>query len=219
MASSVSFLFLLLLGLFTLVGSEDCSMYGGKYEWCDSGKFCCGTCGDTYCCSDLQKKLQARLDCLLEKGFKNLGPPPQSDSVPVEVIVPIVVPILVTFIIVLITCWVCPCCCLYKRFRSSRPVIATTTVMATQYLPQPGVQGSRLPYQPLQNNPPYRGQPMPIGPFRGQPYQEAGPGYSVPFSQAPNDGGQAMYPIQPAQPTLPTDYTSPQPAYNPAYME
>lgn len=85
---------------------------------------------------------------------------------------------------------------------------------------------------------------MPIGPFNGQPYQEAGnicnmmtnlskmvnnendcglcfpagPGYPVPFSQAPNDGYQAMYPIQPAQPPLPTDYTSPQPAYNPTYV-
>lgn len=54
-------------------------------------------------------------------------------------------------------------------------VTATTTVVTTQFLPQPDVQGSRyLPYQPLPNNPPYGGQPMPIGPFKGQPYQEAG---------------------------------------------
>ncbi|XDV22580.1 hypothetical protein PO909_027449 [Leuciscus waleckii] len=157
-----------------------------------------------------------------KEGFKNLGKPPQMESAPDEVIFPVVVVlILATSIIVLITCWVCPCCCLHKRFRSPRPVIATTSVVTTQYLPRPDIQGSQyLIFQPLPNNPPYGGQPMPIGPFKEQPYQEAaGPGYPVPFSQAPNDGYQAMYPIQPAQPPLPTDYTTPQPAYNPAYVE
>ncbi|RXN30476.1 shisa-5-like protein [Labeo rohita] len=43
--------------------------------------------------------------------------------------------------------------------------------------------------------------------------------FLAPFSQAAYDGGQNMYPLQPlVQPALPTDYTSPQPPYNPAYM-
>lgn len=52
-----------------------------------------------------------------------------------------------------------------------------------------------------------------------------GPGYPVSYSQAAYDGGQAAYPIQPpvqpgfAHPPPPTDYSSTQPAYNPAYME
>ncbi|XP_048038654.1 protein shisa-5-like isoform X2 [Megalobrama amblycephala] len=220
MPSSVPILFMFVCLFTTVVGrDEDCNSYGGSYELCKSWEFCCGICGQSYCCSDPQKRLNGRLDCLL-KGMKELGEPPRRETVNVELIGPILVILFVTSIIVLITCWVCPSCFLHKRFRSPRPVIATTTVVTTQFLPQPDVQGGRyLPYQPLPNNPPYEGQPMPIGAFKGQPYQEAGPAYPVPFSQAPNDGGQAMFPIQPAQPLLPTDYTSPQPAYNPAYVD
>lgn len=120
-------------------------------------------------------------------------------------------------------------------------VITTATVVATQYLPQPSavIQGSQyLPCQALPNNPPYGGQPIPAGPPPS--YQETGklskqtrrprlfeprwrtikimavfglpvgPGYTFPF----HDGGQATHLLQSS---LPTDYTSPQPAYNPAY--
>lgn len=75
---------------------------------------------------------------------------------------------------------------------------------------------------------------MPTGPYQGQPYiagppppyQEAGgPGYPAPYSQAAYDSGQASYPMQPpvqpgfAHPPPLTDYSSTQPAYNPAYVE
>uniref|UniRef100_A0A8C1QWY7 Si:dkey-42i9.8 n=1 Tax=Cyprinus carpio TaxID=7962 RepID=A0A8C1QWY7_CYPCA len=122
---------------------------------------------------------------------------------------------LVAFIILFLICWVCPRCYLYKRFRSPRPVITTATVVTTQYLPQPSavIQGSQyLPYQARPNIPPYGGQPIPAG--SPPSYQEAvGPGCPVPI-QVAFDGGQATYPLQSL---LPTDYTSPQPAYNPAY--
>uniref|UniRef100_A0A672QMP5 Si:dkey-42i9.8 n=1 Tax=Sinocyclocheilus grahami TaxID=75366 RepID=A0A672QMP5_SINGR len=131
---------------------------------------------ENYCCSDPQKKLS-----VIHFSLTRIG----------------------VIIILFIICWVCPCCCLYKRFRSPRPVTTTSTV-----------GGWYLPYQALPNNPPYGGQPMPTGPPRS--YQEAvGPGHPVPI-QVAYDGGQAMYPLQSS---LPTDYTSPQPVYNPAYLE
>ncbi|KTG35802.1 hypothetical protein cypCar_00004826 [Cyprinus carpio] len=65
----------------------------------------------------------------------------------------------------------------------------------------------------------------PALPLQNVPKPRRGPGYPVSYSQAAYDGGQAAYPIQPpvqpgfAHPPPPTDYSSTQPAYNPAYME
>lgn len=52
--------------------------------------------------------------------MKELGKPPQRKTVDVELIGPILAILFVTSIIVLIICWVCPSCCLHKRFRSPR---------------------------------------------------------------------------------------------------
>ncbi len=53
----------------------------------------------------------------------------------------------------------------------------TTTVVSTQYPQQPVVQGGQYPpYQPMPSQagyggtPAYGGQPMPTGPYQGQPY-------------------------------------------------
>ncbi|XP_051550878.1 protein shisa-5-like isoform X2 [Myxocyprinus asiaticus] len=201
-------------------------------------EFCCGTCDNKYCCSDPQKRLtsDAQIDCLnesLNKIRKALEPPHDSDDT-VTIVITLTVVGAVILIKLFILCWVCPCCCLYKKCRNPRP---TTTVVTTQFLPTI-IRGSQYPpYQPLPNQPEhcnqpaYGGQHMATGPFQGRPYvpglpppyQEAGSGYPLPYSQAGYDGGQATYPAQPPAQLgfahQPTDYTSPQPAYNLAYME
>uniref|UniRef100_A0A8C1ZNX0 Protein shisa-5 n=1 Tax=Cyprinus carpio TaxID=7962 RepID=A0A8C1ZNX0_CYPCA len=176
MASNIPALLLLSAGLFTTtVGFERCGMYEKDSVVCDfwRSEFCCGTCDESYCCADPQKKftIRAQSHC----HFKDLRPKysPQSDAVSIAVSASIIG--LVGFIILFLICWVCPRCYLYKRFRSPRPVITTATVVTTQYLPQPSavIQGSQyLPYQARPNIPPYGGQPIPAG--SPPSYQEAG---------------------------------------------
>ncbi|XP_026107584.1 protein shisa-5-like [Carassius auratus] len=215
MASNILSFLLMSAGLFTTtLGYETCGMLKRDSVVCDfwRSEFCCGTCDERYCCSDPQKKLtiRAQTDC----HFKDISHlpkrSPQSDAVSIAVGASIIG--LVVISILFLICWVCPRCYLYKRFRNPSPVITTATVVTTQYLPQPSaiIQGSQyLPCQALPNNPPYGGQPIPAGPPPS--YQETvGPGYTFPF----HDGGQATHLLQSS---LPTDYTSPQPAYNPAY--
>lgn len=238
MASTVPVLLLLSAGLFTATfADDDCKSYitstGMLKPSIDCGflQFCCGTCDNRYCCSNpiIRLSEDEQEDCFF------------SDNKPV--IIGVTIAGIVIFIIMFIVCCVCPCCCIYKMCRTPRPVMGatTTTVVSTQYPQQPVVQGGQYPpYQPMPpqagygGTPAYGGQPMPTGPYQGQPYaagppppyQEAGgPGYPVPYSQAAYDGGQAAYPIQPpvqpgfAHPHPPTDYSSTQPAFNPAYVE
>lgn len=200
---------------------------------CGFLQFCCGTCDNRYCCSSPRNMLSEDEQ---ESCFFN-GNGNQS------IVIGATVTGIVIFIVIFIVCCVCPCCCIYKMCRTPRPVIGTTTttVVSTQYPQQPVVQGGQYPpYQPMPSQagyggtPAYGGQPMPQGPYQGQPYvagppppyQEAGgPGYPVPYSQAAYDGGQAAYPIQPpvqpgfAYPAPPAGYSSTQPAYNPAFVE
>ncbi|KAG1941133.1 protein shisa-5-like [Pimephales promelas] len=231
MASTVSVLLLLFAGIFTAtVADDDCQSYfSSSGTWkppidCGFLSFCCGTCNDRYCCSNPLMMLSEdkQEDCIFQ------------DST--YIAVGVTVAGLVILIVMFIVCCVCPCCCIYKMCRKPRPVIGTTTtttVVSTQYPPQPVVQGSQYPpYQPIK--PPQFGYSGAPGPYQGPPYvagppppyQEAGgPGYPASYSQAAYDGGQAAYPIQPpAQPgfvQLPplTNYSSTQPAYNPAYVE
>ncbi|XP_051550181.1 protein shisa-5-like isoform X2 [Myxocyprinus asiaticus] len=235
MASTVTFLLLLFALLFTAtVADNDCKSYissGGAFKNsinCNFLQFCCGTCDNRYCCSNPSMILteDAQEDCFFNNN--NLKP----------IAIGVTITGIAIFVIVFIVCCVCPCCCIYKMCRNPRPVMGatTTTVVTTQYPQQPVIQGVQYPpYQPVPPQlgygaqPAYGGQPMPTGPYKGQPYvagppppyQEAGPGYPVPYSQAAYDGGQAGYPIQPpvqpgfAHPPQPTDYSSNQPAYNP----
>ncbi|CAM4658430.1 unnamed protein product [Leuciscus chuanchicus] len=245
MASTVSVLLLLSAGIFSAtVADDDCISYftssGAWKESIDCGifQFCCGTCNNRYCCTNPIMKLSedAQEDCIFSYVYSN-------DST--YVAVGVTVAGLVILIIMFIVCCVCPCCCIYKMCRKPRPVMGattTTTVVSTQYPQQPVVHGTQYPpYQPVKppqfgysGAPGYGGQPMPTAPYQGPPYvagppppyQEAGgPGYPAPYSQAAYDGGQAAYPIQPpaqpgfAQPPPPANYSSTQPAYNPAYVE
>ncbi|KAA0712006.1 hypothetical protein E1301_Tti012744 [Triplophysa tibetana] len=236
MASSVPVLLLLSAALFTTtVADNDCEGYmtsNGLYKPsidCGYIQFCCGDCNDRFCCINPLKRFpeDAQNDCFFN-DFKPIA-------------IGVTVAGIVIFIILFIVCCVCPCCCLYKMCRKPTPIVTTTThtVISTQYPQQPVVPaGQYPPYKPVappagyRGQPAYGGPPMPTGPYQGQPYiagppppyQEAGgPGYPAPYSQAAFDGGQASYPIQPpvhpgfAHPA--TDYSSTQPAYNPAFME
>ncbi|KAL1251590.1 hypothetical protein QQF64_019386 [Cirrhinus molitorella] len=134
---------------------------------------------------------------------------------------PSIVPFIVIPIVAISTFIIC--FCLQRRLirHAQQNVLSRTTVMATNY-PQYSHQ------QPVATNlqPIYGGQPILTGPCQqtyvpGPPptYQEAGQ-FPAPYSQAAYDSGQIMYPPQPpVQPALPTNYTLPQPAYNPAYVE
>uniref|UniRef100_A0A673HMX9 Shisa N-terminal domain-containing protein n=1 Tax=Sinocyclocheilus rhinocerous TaxID=307959 RepID=A0A673HMX9_9TELE len=244
MASNFT-VFLLSTGLFTtVVGKcfERCSMYKTDSVVCDfwRSEFCCGTCDESYCCSDQQKKftIKAQSDCLFKDLRISPKYSPQRDAVSIAVSASILG--LVVVIILFLICWVCPRCYLYKRFRNPRHNVVPPLIL---HKPSAVIQGGQyLPYQALPNNPPCGDQPMSTGPPPS--YQEAvGPGYPVPIhdgGQAAYDGGQIMYPLQPpvqpvqaaydggqimyplqppVQPVLPTDYTSPQAPYNPAYVE
>ncbi|XP_051763737.1 protein shisa-5-like isoform X2 [Ctenopharyngodon idella] len=244
MASTVVVLVLLSACLFTVTFGfdDDCHSYftsSNEYKpsiSCSSrvwNQHCCGNCDHRYCCSSEYSKLSSHDQNMCTIKNSSIG-----------VIVSAIVG-LVILIIMFIVCCCCPCCCIYKMCRKPRPVMGattTTTVISTQYPQQPVVHGSQYPpYQPIippqsgfGGAPGYGGKPMPTGPYQGQPYvagppppyQEAGgPGYPAPYSQAAYDGGQAAYPMQPpAQPGFthpppPTNYSSTQPAYNPAYVE
>ncbi|XP_016428462.1 protein shisa-5-like [Sinocyclocheilus rhinocerous] len=135
---------------------------------------------------------------------------------------PSIVPMIAFFAVALSVCliWFC----LVKRFlrHAQQDVQSRTTVTSTHH-PQYSHN------QPVANNlqPAYGGHPILTGPCQqtyvpGPPptYQEAAGLFPARFSQAAYDGGQIMYPLQPpVQPVLPTDYTSPQAPYNPAYVE
>ncbi|XP_051551020.1 protein shisa-5-like [Myxocyprinus asiaticus] len=232
MASTVPALLLLLAVLVTATFADyECKSYvtsGGAFKPsinCNFLQFCCGTCDDRYCCSNVAKILteDAQDSCFF--NYNNIKP------IAIGVTVAGVAVIVSFFFI----CCVCPCCCLYKMCRKPRPVMgATTTTVITQYPQQPVIQGAQYPpYQPAPpqsgygTQPAYGGQPMPTGPYQGQPYvagpvppyQEAGgPGYPVPYSQA---AYPEHPPVQPGftHPPPPTDYSSNQPTYNPSYVD
>ncbi|XP_051977765.1 protein shisa-5-like [Xyrauchen texanus] len=232
MASTVPGLLLLLAVLFTATYADfECKSYmssGGAFKPsinCNILQFCCGTCDDRYCCSNMANILteDAQENCFFNKDFK-----------PVTIGMTIAaVAIIVTFFFL---CCVCPGCCIYKMCNEPRPVMGatTTTVVTTQYPQQSDFQGDQYPpYQPMPPQsgygpqPAYGGQAMPTGPYQGQPnvagppppYQEpGGPGYPVPYSQA---GYPGHPPVQLGftHPPPPTVYSSNQPAYNPLSVE
>ncbi|XP_056614725.1 uncharacterized protein LOC130429904 [Triplophysa dalaica] len=201
---------------------------GIPVSW-DGSRFCCGTCDDRYCCADPQKKLssEAQRACL-RKLFDNLRIRPSTGADDVTIIA-IMVPIigLVFLSVLFIVCWVHPRCILYKKCRNlTRATIGT--VVTTHFLPhQTVINGGQYPtHQMLPNNPEYGGQPVPTGPYQGQrclppPYQQAGAGYPIPYTQPPYICEQ--YPVHPPAPSgvaqnqVPRDY-KPIPAFNPVYV-
>ncbi|XP_045712852.1 protein shisa-5 isoform X1 [Phyllostomus hastatus] len=189
--------------------------------------FCCGTCYNQYCCSDILKKfVWAKESCedSLAGVRKSLEEAEQlasslsfnSDMMDRDVpgfgaTVAVGVTIFVLFIVTIIACFTCSCCCLYKMCRRPRPVVTTTTSTTVVHAPYP--QPPSVP--PTYPGPSYQGY-QPIAP---QPGMVAAP-YPTQYP-----------PPYPAQPTGPpayhetlaggaaTPYPPSQPPYNPAYMD
>ncbi|CAM4658412.1 unnamed protein product [Leuciscus chuanchicus] len=231
MASTVTVLLFLSVGLFTVGFGDDCRSYTTRsneykpFTICHYGLHCCGSCNNRYCCSSSDLKLTDQDVC------KTLSSSQSGHSIVSGTIWILVV--CVVFVVL------CCCCCIYKMCRTPRPVSGThiTTVMNTQCIQQqqqqqqqPAMQPAQYPaYQPVPTQPGYGAQPMQTGPYQGQPYAPgppppyhiaASPGY--PGVQAPYDGSQATYPMMPpAQPgsAYPPPETFNQPAYNPSYMQ
>lgn len=217
MASSISVVLLLFAGLFqNIVSYEDCySVIKNEFVVCGwlTNNFCCGTCNGTYCCDDPHKRItRNELDDCFWKDFKalegklNFLQPKKitTDNTCVAVYSSLIG--VVAFIVVFIICWVSPSCFLHKRFRNPGSVLATSTFVTTQCLPQlDSKNGHYPPYQPLSNDPPHGDQLMPTGSLNGPPpsYLDA-------------DGGQT---VDLKQPATPMDYTSLPLAVNPVYVE
>uniref|UniRef100_A0A8C1Y945 Shisa N-terminal domain-containing protein n=1 Tax=Cyprinus carpio TaxID=7962 RepID=A0A8C1Y945_CYPCA len=177
-------------------------MYEKDSVVCDfwRSEFCCGTCDESYCCADPQKKftIRAQSHC-------------HFDAVSIAVSASIIG--LVGFIILFLICWVCPRCYLYKRFRSPRRksmfVRQSGRMFLERHFSVVSTFDSSLNCDYDSYSPKFffAGFCFPAGLF------------PAPVSQAAYDGGQIMYPLQaPVQPALPTDY-SPQAPNNPAYVE
>ncbi|XP_077429936.1 uncharacterized protein LOC144056761 [Vanacampus margaritifer] len=183
------------------IWADDCSSY-----WDDSGvhrdghgcgsMFCCGTCSNKYCCAKKSRELTQEF-CDDRSRFEKHS----RTTILVGSILGAVLPII--FCVGLITCFVAPCCFLYKKCRKrnsrQRQNVTSTFVVA--------------PHQPAstpQHQPPHPGyQPVPVPPHYGVPVPTAPAG-----PPAYMGGPPPMYPpgVLPPRP----DQHS-QPPYNPAY--
>nr|XP_023996497.1 protein shisa-5-like isoform X2 [Salvelinus alpinus] len=139
MAESLCVVVLLLCGTLIpfVTAGDDCEGYydaSSRYQskqYCGVFQECCGTCENRYCCIN---------------GYGQMGKSEQSScffssssSSSTFTIWPFIT-IPVIFLIILISCCLCPCCCLYNMCRKPRPVIATTshtTVVKHQFTQQP----------------------------------------------------------------------------------
>ncbi|KAM9185513.1 protein shisa-5 isoform 2-T2 [Trichechus inunguis] len=161
--------------------------------------FCCGTCYDQYCCSDVLKKfVWNEEEC-----------PMPEDRFGATVAIGLT--IFVFSVVTIIICFTCSCCCLYKMCRRPRPVVTTTTSTTVVHTPysQPPSMPPSYPGPTYQGYHPMPPQPgMPAAPYPTQypppyPAQPMGPpAYHETFA-----GGAAM------------PYPASQPPYNPAYMD
>ncbi|XP_038839853.1 protein shisa-5-like isoform X2 [Salvelinus namaycush] len=207
MAESLCVVVLLLCGTLIpfVTAGDDCEGYidaSSRYQSkqsCGVFQECCGTCENRYCCIN---------------GYGQMGKSEQSScffssssSSSTFTIWPFIT-IPVIFLIILISCCLCPCCCLYNMCRKPRPVIATTshtTVVNTQFTQQP-----QQPIHLYQGGPQYPAyQPVPIQPGYGaQPQPGYGGGQLMPT--APGNQGQHF------QPGPPPPYQDTGSAYPPA---
>ncbi|XP_077386292.1 protein shisa-5-like [Festucalex cinctus] len=181
--------------------AEDCSSY-----WDDSGvrrdghecgnMFCCGTCGKKYCCAEKTRQLTQELCDDWPRFEKHSRPVILLGSI-LGAVIPII------FCVGLITCFVAPCCLLYKKCRkrnSRQRQNVTSTFVAAPHQPAspPQHQPSHPGYQPVPVPPHYGGPTVPTAP--------AGlPGYM--------GGAPPVY--TPGLPPRPDQHS--QPPYNPAY--
>ncbi|XP_054641479.1 protein shisa-5-like [Dunckerocampus dactyliophorus] len=201
------------------------------YERCYTG-FCCGMCTSRRCCTNtfLRFSEDRQEDC---EDTQLMGSPPLLGSM---------IGVGIFTLVVLISCCVCPCCCLYKMCRKPRPVIATTThttvVTSTpQHYPRqptasPGqphpYQAAPYPaYQPVPVQPGYGSQPMPPQGYGAQPMptmhhpgQPFTPGPPPTYQEAtgpiypPNPMPYSQAAFNPGQPSYPLQPPPVQPQAN-----
>nr|XP_045361972.1 protein shisa-5 isoform X2 [Camelus bactrianus] len=166
-------------------------------EFCPD--FCCGTCYDQYCCSDVLKKfVWTEEECdVLEARFGTT--------------VAVGLTIFVLSVVTVIICFTCSCCYLYKMCRRPRPVVTTTTATTVVHTPYP--QPPSVP--PSYPGPTYQGyhsmSPQPGVPAAPYPTQ-----YPPPYPAQPM-GPPAYHETVAGGAAMP--YPASQPPYNPAYME
>nr|XP_010967530.1 protein shisa-5 isoform X1 [Camelus bactrianus] len=194
-------------------------------EFCPD--FCCGTCYDQYCCSDVLKKfvwteeecdvLEASVPTNMEP-LEQLGPAlrfrSSLDSDPMSgfgTTVAVGLTIFVLSVVTVIICFTCSCCYLYKMCRRPRPVVTTTTATTVVHTPYP--QPPSVP--PSYPGPTYQGyhsmSPQPGVPAAPYPTQ-----YPPPYPAQPM-GPPAYHETVAGGAAMP--YPASQPPYNPAYME
>ncbi|XP_034962072.1 protein shisa-5 [Zootoca vivipara] len=214
-------LFLLLPGGFC----EDCiaytTFYGILKPAVSCPAFCCGSCNNRYCCSDIVQRLNKyeQLECdparsdpaLMLNSAMYKSDDFHFDSQPSGTIIAVGVSIFVLFVVTIILCFTCSCCCLYKACRRQpRPVVTTTTattVVQVPYPQQPGMPPQGYPVGMYQGY-----NPLPVQPHQGMPAAPYPTQYPPP------------YPTQPAGPppyheTMAAGAAAVQPPYNPAYMD
>ncbi|XP_028612528.1 protein shisa-5 isoform X2 [Grammomys surdaster] len=185
--------------------------------------FCCGSCSNQYCCSDMLKKIQWNEEMCPEPESRLSSHPEETPEHPGSALrfrssidsddpmsgfgatVAIGVTVFVVFIATIIICFTCSCCCLYKMCcPSRRPVVTNTTTTTVVHTPYPQPQ----PVAPSYPGPTYQGyHPMPPQP--GMPAAPYPTQYPPPYL---------------AQPAGPPAYHeslagASQPPYNPAYMD
>ncbi|XP_076985545.1 protein shisa-5 isoform X3 [Tamandua tetradactyla] len=189
-------------------------------------EFCCGTCDDQYCCSDVLKKFVWNENCILPgasvdaniESLEQLDSTLRShsilDSDPMSgfgATVAIGLTIFVLSVVTIIICFTCSCCCLYKMCRRPRPVVTTTSSTTVVHSPYP--QAPSMP--PGYPGPTYQGY-HPMAPHPGMPVASYPTQYPPPYPTQPL--GPPAY-----QETLSGDAAMPypisQPPYNPAYMD
>ncbi|XP_077583452.1 protein shisa-5-like [Stigmatopora nigra] len=187
--------------IITTTWADDCSSYWDGSSIHHDGRqcgsmHCCGTCSNRYCC--LQKTRQ-----LTQEHQELCGDMPRFEkytrpAIIVGSIVGVVLPII--FCVGLITCFVAPCCFLYKKCRKRRNSNQHQTVTTT-FIAVPA-----QPVSPPQQPPSQPGyQPVPVPPHYGGPIMP-----SAPMGPPPYIG--TVYPPG----VLPPDQDS-QPPYNPSY--
>ncbi|XP_019736807.1 protein shisa-5-like [Hippocampus comes] len=182
--------------------ADGCSSY-----WDDSGIrrrdlqcgdiYCCGTCSNKYCCIEKTRQLSQEL-CddrpRFEKHFRS--------PILLVSILGAVIPII--FCVGLITCFVAPCCFLYKKCRKPRnsrrhPNVTTTYVVAPHQPASPPHHPPYHPnYQPVPVPPHYGGPAMPTAPVGPQPYMEAAPPAYPPGGPPPHLDEHSQPPYNPA---------------------
>ncbi|XP_061544449.1 protein shisa-5-like [Phycodurus eques] len=187
--------------------ADNCSNY-----WDDSGlrrdgrqcggMYCCGTCSNKYCCTEKTRQLSQEQQDLCDdrpRFEKHTRPAILLGSILGAVIS-------IIFCMGLVTCFVAPCCFLYKKCKKRRNLqrrqnVTSTFVAAPNQPASLSQHSSSHPgYQPVAVVPHYEGPTIPTALVGPPLYMEAVP---------------PAYPPGVPQPPLPGEHS--QPPYNPSY--